>query len=1613
MKKLIIGIALSLLLSVQAYGTTLTGSILYPSGAGVTGRLLMHLVIQGALSSAGSCGGPAFLVPTTDTIFTLTNGSLPGGATIDGNDCISPANTYYIVTVRDSNNNVLFQDNWYISGSTINVGTITPDVNPPSFAGAVLLSPPFNLVQSIASGLQPATDNTYDLGSYTAGVPLHWNYGWFNYLQTQYQYRLGNQSGAGGLEMAFLDSTKLAFGDPFTGTGKWPGIEFFPGTATSQFNIDGGGPQWPTVGTAPTGTSGTGRIYFDGTNFQVIQGTAAAVQLLGGSGNIGGSGTAGTIPVFTGSTAIGNGSILDNGSYFVQINPSSYNFAASSPTIGISQIGSANDTSQAAVFVEQAISTITSSPTPYEKMGILTQCETVDPSTLSINRDCVGIDARGTAFTTKLAHVWGLYAQAGGDQSTGGDGVMVGAEIGVMNYGADEPLIDQTDSKYGITLVGGEQSPGGNPSTAAISITNANSLYWHTGLIGRANAVGGAAGDAFIQLLDAGDFNGVFRVANTGITTVGTLTPDDTSQDMLEAYASHTNGTITIDRNSNSGSTAYAAFVAREGSATTNNSIAMGVTSIGYATTGGIAALQGFVTVGTAATGGMVYSTQAAAPHIFEIDSIEAFRMTPDPMFQITESYTGVNVSAAGAVAFRNNSGVLQVSQNAGAWQTIGGQFFNRATDPQGGGITDITPATLSDRVIVGQASSDIAQQYTLISNGAVYVVDATANAHVGGVVYDSGSGTIRVVSGITGSATAVPLAFVTYNGSANIEGMRLDTSTKPNLLIGLTTADDTVQLPVELYRSNTSGTSYLVRNDNTATTAYASYVARAGASGSQNNVATGVTGTNYTTASGLTALQGFVTTGTGSTAGLVIQTQANAPIIVQPHEVATAQFNGNGVSSFTGEISAVSTTVTHPSSGTAVDMYMDPNGVSAGVPGGALVSNTWGGNLQQMFYNARNHQFYVGTGAYTASTVMLNIASGGEVDINNVHYIWPSAQAGASSYVLTNDGAGNLSWGAGGGGASGISGATNNGLMYATGATTGTSSGAATNGQVLIGSTGTTPVVATITGTSGQLTVTNGAGSITLAIPTVQRVSDGSFNDVQNVTTADRLVWGLASSDITLSASGIIAKTQMYVASAASNATVGGIVYISGDPSISFVSGISGAGTAVPMSFKTYNSGATANVEGLHVDTKQNAILGNSYLNSNLAQNATAGYPYVPGVLTGAPTGTPANSYTGFYPMVVDPTDKALYLYIAGSWNNVASGGGGTGISGASNHGIMYATGGTTATSTAAATNGQVLIGSTGNAPALGTITNGGGISISYSSPNIQIALTTITANQVLYGTGGAGYTSSSNYTYNGTDITVATGSLNLSAAGNGVRMGSYEAVAGDATDTQLQFYANNGSNTRTEVAYMNSQRFIFGGASGTSTDFGTATNQIITISNGTGAFFAAATGASNASVMEFGIANGAGVMTIASTRTGAGTYLPIDIDTNGGTAAVISTSQTWQMPHYGAGTATFDSAGNITSSSDERLKFYQRDYTDGLAAVMTLQPVVYKWRPESHMETEHEYAGFFAQNAQAASALAVGQQADGYLTLQDRAILAMLVNAVKEQQAEIAKLKAQIKQQ
>lgn len=111
----------------------------------------------------------------------------------------------------------------------------------------------------------------------------------------------------------------------------------------------------------------------------------------------------------------------------------------------------------------------------------------------------------------------------------------------------------------------------------------------------------------------------------------------------------------------------------------------------------------------------------------------------------------------------------------------------------------------------------------------------------------------------------------------------------------------------------------------------------------------------------------------------------------------------------------------------------------------------------------------------------------------------------------------------------------------------------------------------------------------------------------------------------------------------------------------------------------------------------------------------------------------------------------------------------------------------------------------------------------------------------------------------------------------------------------------------------------------------------------------------------------------------------------TNGGVQLIALT---------GGGAVIADAVGNLSVASDERLKFIQKSYRTGLKEIREVNPVLFKYRPESGMDTIHIYAGFTAQNIEKAlGEYAIGKNpTTGMMSIQDRAILAVAINAIKE---------------
>jgi len=163
-------------------------------------------------------------------------------------------------------------------------------------------------------------------------------------------------------------------------------------------------------------------------------------------------------------------------------------------------------------------------------------------------------------------------------------------------------------------------------------------------------------------------------------------------------------------------------------------------------------------------------------------------------------------------------------------------------------------------------------------------------------------------------------------------------------------------------------------------------------------------------------------------------------------------------------------------------------------------------------------------------------------------------------------------------------------------------------------------------------------------------------------------------------------------------------------------------------------------------------------------------------------------------------------------------------------------------------------------------------------------------------------------------------------------------------------------------------------------------------------------------------GISNGTEKF-LSVVQTGGGFFgtisnHPLGLVANNNTRVTISGAGAVQFNTYGAGTLVTDASGNITASSDERIKKNIRPFSRGLQEVLGLKPILYGYTKDSGLDqTRSDYVGLTAQNVQAYIPEAVGHDSRGILSLTDRPIIVALVNAIKEQQKEIAELKGQVR--
>jgi hypothetical protein len=135
-----------------------------------------------------------------------------------------------------------------------------------------------------------------------------------------------------------------------------------------------------------------------------------------------------------------------------------------------------------------------------------------------------------------------------------------------------------------------------------------------------------------------------------------------------------------------------------------------------------------------------------------------------------------------------------------------------------------------------------------------------------------------------------------------------------------------------------------------------------------------------------------------------------------------------------------------------------------------------------------------------------------------------------------------------------------------------------------------------------------------------------------------------------------------------------------------------------------------------------------------------------------------------------------------------------------------------------------------------------------------------------------------------------------------------------------------------------------------------------------------------------------------------------PASMTINAGQVGIGTTAPTQLLSVNG--TAGKPGGGTWDVFSDERLKNIKGRYNTGLKALMQLQPIRYEYKPNNPLgiKLEGENIGFGAQSLQKIIPEAVTKNADGYLMVKSDPILWTMLNAIKEQQQEIAELKAEV---
>lgn len=226
----------------------------------------------------------------------------------------------------------------------------------------------------------------------------------------------------------------------------------------------------------------------------------------------------------------------------------------------------------------------------------------------------------------------------------------------------------------------------------------------------------------------------------------------------------------------------------------------------------------------------------------------------------------------------------------------------------------------------------------------------------------------------------------------------------------------------------------------------------------------------------------------------------------------------------------------------------------------------------------------------------------------------------------------------------------------------------------------------------------------------------------------------------------------------------------------------------------------------------------------------------------------------------------------------------------------------------------------------------------------------------------------------------------------------------AGQITNQYGLFIDNMLAGTNNFSIFTGSAQSLFGGDVIIRNPAGTAgTGSNLLFNSGSGV-----TGTNMATISHELLSGVRGRLNLGARVGGAGIENVLSIDGSSGIANVgiatttpsakLTVDGTVRLATITGGTLETDALGNVTVSSDERLKDIQGAYNAGLNEVLSLNPIVYNWNEDSGYDMSTAYAGFSAQNVEAFLPEAVGENGQGFKTLSTRPILAAVVNSIKE---------------